>query len=147
MKATAAIHDARSSIRSNGGHAVWRSHQCPRRVCSRSIHRRAVPGNQIPASRLASVSQSLLNHYVPLPNFGNGVDTNGNYRVQALTPASINGYDARIDQYQLDTTTLRRWSWKNVDTTAPNQLLPSEQDHETNRNLTLSYNYTIRRLC
>lgn len=103
------------------------------------------PGNQIPGAQLNPVSQSLFNNYVPLPNSGNGIDTNGNYRLQAPTPAGINGYDVRIDhnissQQQL----YGRWSWKNVDTTAVNGLLPSERDHETNRNLILSHNYTLR---
>ncbi len=103
------------------------------------------PGNQIPKSQLNPVAQSLFNNYVPLPNFGNGVDTNGNYRAQAATPAGINGYDVRVDhninaQQQL----YGRWTWKNVDTTAANNLLPSERDHETNRNLILSHNYSIR---
>ncbi len=103
------------------------------------------PGNQIPKTQLNPVSQSLLSNYIPLPNFGNGIDTNGNYRVQAPTPANINGYDVRVDHNINDKQQLYgRWSWKNVDTTAVNGLLPSEQDHETNRNLILSHNYTIR---
>jgi len=89
------------------------------------------PGSQIPKTQLNSVSQSLLNNYVPLPNVGNGVDTNGNYRLQAPTPAGINGYDVRIDQHiNAKQQLYARWSWKNVDTTAVNQLLPSERDHE-----------------
>ena len=103
------------------------------------------PGNQIPRTQLNSVSQSLLNNYIPLPNFGNGVDTNGNYRLQAPTPASINGYDVRIDHIISDKQQLYgRWSWKNVDSTAANGLLPSERHFETNRNLIISHNYSIR---
>ena len=102
-------------------------------------------GNQIPQARLNSVSQSLFNNYLPLPNFGNGVDTNGNYRLQAPTPATINGYDVRVDHnINGKQQIFGRWSWKNVDTTLANQLLPSERDHETNRNLLVSHNYTIR---
>jgi hypothetical protein len=103
------------------------------------------PGNQIPKSLLNPVSQNLLNTYVPLPNYGNGVDTNGNYRVQAPTPAGINGYDIRIDHNLTEKQQLYgRWSWKNVDTTAVNGLLPSDRDHESNRNFILSYNYSLR---
>jgi hypothetical protein len=103
------------------------------------------PGNQIPKSQLNSVGQSLLNNYVPLPNFGDGIDTNGNYRLQAPTPASINGYDVRIDHnINSKQQIYGRWSWKNVDTTVANQLLPSERDHDTNRNLIVSHNYMIR---
>ncbi|HLX43099.1 MAG TPA: carboxypeptidase regulatory-like domain-containing protein [Bryobacteraceae bacterium] len=103
------------------------------------------PGNQIPKPQLNSVGQSLLNNYIPLPNFGNGVDTSGNYRVQAPTPANINGYDIRIDHNISDKQQIYgRWSWKNVDTSGVNGLLPTEQHVETNRNLVLSHNYAIR---
>jgi len=103
------------------------------------------PGNQMPASRLNAVSQSLLKNYLPSPNFGNGVDTNGNYRLQMPTPASLNGYDIRVDHNLSAKQQLYgRWSWKNVDTTAVNPLLPAEEHFETNRNLIVSHNYTIR---
>jgi hypothetical protein len=102
-------------------------------------------GNKIPASHVNPVAQSLFTNYLPLPNFGNGVDTNGNYRVQAPTPANIDGYDVRIDHsLSAKQQIYGRWSWKNVDTTAANSLLPSEQRHETNRNLVVSHNYSIR---
>lgn len=102
-------------------------------------------GNQIPINRLNPVAQSLLANYLPLPNFGNGIDTNGNYRVQAPTPAGLNGYDVRIDHNLSAKQQLySRWSWKNVDTTIPNRLLASEQDFETNRNLIASHSYVIR---
>ena len=92
-----------------------------------------------------SVARSLLDNYVPLPDFGDGTDTNGNYRLQAPTPAGIDGYDVRVDHNVSDRQQLYgRWSWKNVDSTVANQLLPSERDHETNRNLILSYNFAIR---
>ena len=105
----------------------------------------AFPGNQIPKGQLSPVAQALLNNYVPLPNYGNGIDTNGNYRVQAPTPADLNGYDARIDHNINEKQQLYgRWSWKNVDTTIANGLLPSERDHETNRNFIVSHNFSIR---
>jgi len=103
------------------------------------------PGNRIPANRLNPVAQSLFSNYLPLPNFGAGSDTNANYRRQEPTPANVNGYDVRIDQNIGSKQQLfGRWSWKNVDTTAANAILPSEKDHETNRNLIVSHNYTIR---
>ena len=103
------------------------------------------PGNQIPLTSLNPVAKSLLNSYVPLPNFGDGVDTNGNYRLQTPTPANLNGYDLRFDQNLGSKQQLYgRWSWKNVDTTGVNGLLPSELHSETNRNLILSDNYTLR---
>jgi hypothetical protein len=103
------------------------------------------PGNRIPANRLNPVAQSLFQNYIPLPNFSDGVDTNANYRRQEPTPANVNGYDVRIDQnINSKQQIFGRWSWKNVDTTAANAILPSENDHETNRNLIVSHNYTIR---
>jgi hypothetical protein len=36
-----------------------------------------------------------------------------------------------------------RWSSKNVDSTLPNVLLPSDRDTETDRNLIFSHNYAI----
>jgi len=103
------------------------------------------PNLQIPLASMNPVAKSLLNNYVPLPNFENGSDTNGNYRQQTPTPANLNGYDLRIDQNLGAKQQLYgRWSWKNVDTTAVNALLPSEAHFETNRNLILSYNYTLR---
>src|SRR5260370_14514621 len=103
------------------------------------------PGNQIPRTQLNSVSQSLLNNYIPLPNFGNGVDTNGNYRPQAPTPASINGYDVRIDHIISDKQQLYGPStWKNVDSPAPNVLLPNDRHFERNRNFIISHNYSVR---
>jgi hypothetical protein len=103
------------------------------------------PGNTVPVQRLNPVAKSLLTNYVPLPNFGTGLDTNGNYRVQTPTPAELNGYDVRIDHNISSKQQIYgRWSWKNVDTTVANTLLPSERDHETNRNLVVSHNYTIK---
>lgn len=101
--------------------------------------------NQISSTQLSAVSQSLLKNYVPLPNASNGVDLTGNYRVQASTPANINGYDVRVDRTISDKQQIYgRWSWKNVDSTSPNNLLPTEVRRESNRNLILSHNYTIR---
>lgn len=101
-------------------------------------------GDRIPFSRLSAVSLSLLDHYVPLPNAGNGVDLTGNYRAQAPTPANINGYDGRVDRTLNDKQQLYgRWSWKNVDSTFTNNLLPTEVHRESNRNLIVSHNYTI----
>ena len=103
------------------------------------------PGGQIPASRINPVATSLLNNYIPLPNFNAGGDTNANLRRLQPAPADINGYDLRIDQVINDKQQLYgRWTWKNVDTTIPNQILPSDKDHETDRNLIVSHNYAIR---
>jgi hypothetical protein len=100
--------------------------------------------NQIPKDRLNSVGQKLLNLYVLLPNAGSGADTNANFRRQTRSPGDTNGYDVRIDhnlsaRHQM----YARWSWKNVNSTVANSLLPSDSDHETNRNFLFSYNYSI----
>ncbi len=101
--------------------------------------------NQIPANRISAVSRSLFNNYVPAPNSGGGPDLTGNYRVQAPTPANINGYDVRIDRTLTDKQQLYgRWSWKNVDSSITNNLLPNEVRRESNRNLILSHNYAVR---
>jgi len=101
--------------------------------------------SQIPSGQLSAVSQALLNKYVPLPNVDTGTDLTGNYRAQAPSPANINGYDVRIDRTISDKQQIYgRWSWKDVDTTATNNLLPTEVHRETNRNLIFSHNYTIR---
>jgi hypothetical protein len=103
------------------------------------------PGGQIPANRISPAAQSLFKNYLPLPNSGNGLDTIGNYRVQAPTPANLDGYDIRIDQNVNSKQQLYgRWSWKNVDTSGVNGLLPTEQRHETNRNLIVSHSYSIK---
>jgi len=100
--------------------------------------------SQIPVSRISPVASTLLNQYVPLPNFSDGVDTTANYRKQVSTPANINGYDIRIDQVINSKQQIYgRWSWKNVGTTVPNPLLPSDSDNESNRNFLVSHNYTI----
>ncbi len=100
-------------------------------------------GNTISSMRLSAVSQSLLSRYIPLPNYQTG-DTTGNYRVLAPTPANINGYDVRVDRTLSDKQQLYgRWSWKNVDSTFTNNLLPTETHRETNRNLVLSHNYAL----
>jgi hypothetical protein len=107
--------------------------------------RQPFANNQIPASRQSAVAQSLLKSYVPLSNLDNGKDTTGNYRVQASTPANINGYDVRVDRTISDKQQLYgRWSWKNVNSTFTNNLLPTEVHQESNRNLIVSHNYTIR---
>jgi hypothetical protein len=101
--------------------------------------------NRTPSSQQSVVAQSLLKNYVPLPNFDNGTDTTGNYRVQAPTPANINGYDVRVHRTISDKQQIYgRWSWKNVDSTFTNNLLPTEVHKESNRNLILSHNYAIR---
>lgn len=105
----------------------------------------AFANNQIPANRISSVSRTLLSRYVPTPTSSASTDLTGNYRVQAPTPANINGYDVRVDRTLTEKQQIyARWSWKDVDTSVTNNLLPNEVHHESNRNLIFSHNYTIR---
>ena len=99
-------------------------------------------GNQV--TNINSVAANLLQLYLPSPNFGNGLDTNANYRVQLPTPSNTNGYDARLDRALTNKQSVYlRWSSKNIDSTLPNVLLPSDRDSETDRNLIFSHNYAI----
>jgi hypothetical protein len=101
-------------------------------------------GNRMQQSQINPVAKALLTGYLPLPNFGDGSSTNANYRRLQSTPADINGYDLRFDHMLTSKQQIYgRWSWKNVNTTIANAILPSDRDHETNRNLLVSHNYTI----
>lgn len=102
------------------------------------------PDNRIPASRLNPVAQSLFANYLPLPNYGNGSDTNANFRRLVPTPSDTNGYDVRLDHnFNSKHQVYGRWTWKNLNGTTPNALLPAEGTRETDRNLILSHNWTL----
>jgi hypothetical protein len=100
--------------------------------------------NQIPANRISSVSSKLLSEVYPLPNFNSG-STFSDYRTLIPTPITTNGYDVRIDHYFSPTQQVfGRWSWKTLDSQQVETLLPSRTVNETDQNLVLSYNYSIR---
>jgi hypothetical protein len=102
----------------------------------------AFAGNVIPINRISQTARALLANYYPLPN--NTGNTNANLYLLTPTPSNTNGYDMRIDQILNSKQSIYgRWSWKNIDATAQNGLLPSEQIAEHNRNLLISYNYTV----
>lgn len=102
------------------------------------------PNNQIPISRISSVSAKLLTEVYPLPNFDSG-STFSNYRTFIPTPIDTDGYDIRIDHYLTSTQQLfGRWSWKRLDSLEAETLLPSRTVNETDQNLILSYNYSIK---
>lgn len=107
------------------------------------------PGNVIPSNCskpdcINPVSAALLQNYIPSPNSGSPGDTFANFRQQVPTPSNTNGYDVRIDRTLTAKQSLYgRWSWKHLDTTVPNNLLPSERDLESDRNLIVSHNYAI----
>ena len=100
------------------------------------------PGNVIPANRISQTARALLANYYPMPN--NTGSSNANLYQLTPTPSDTKGYDVRIDRILTGKQTIYgRWSWKNIDATAQNGLLPSEQIAEHNRNLLISHNYTF----
>jgi hypothetical protein len=98
-------------------------------------------GNQIPASRISSVSTNLLKYY-PLPNFGRtDVQTTSNFRNPAAAPTTSWQWDARLD-YTISNrqSVFGRVSWKNVNTNSPLVfLLPNDTGTNNSRSLTLSH--------
>ena len=104
------------------------------------------PNNTIPTCNqpgcINPVAQSLLdNYYTALPN---STTQGANYLQQTPTPGNTDGYDIRIDHMLTVKQSLyARWSAKNISTTVPNALLPSDRDSETDRNLIFSHNYAI----
>jgi Carboxypeptidase regulatory-like domain len=99
--------------------------------------------NTIPMSRLSQVSQNLLTKYYPLPNVNNA---GGSYNYETLqsTPATTNGWDARLDHYITSNQQIyARFSWKNLNTDTVNPLLPDDINVEHDRSFIVSYNYTI----
>src|SRR5262249_39367264 len=71
-------------------------------------------------------------------------NSNANLFLLTPVPSDTNGYDVRIDQVLTRKQSVYgRWSWKNISTTIPNGLLPSDQVAEHNRNLLVSHNYAI----
>ena len=102
------------------------------------------PNNQIPSNRISSVSSKVLSQVYPLPNFDSG-STFANYRTLIPTPITTNGYDVRIDHYITPTQQIfGRWSWKTLDSSQVEILLPARKVNETDQNLILSYNYSIK---
>lgn len=100
------------------------------------------PNNTIPSNRINAVSASLLQNY--LTQLPNSATVGSNYLQQASTPSDTNGYDVRIDHTLTAKQSLYgRWSSKDISTTVPNALLPSDSDSETDRNLIVSHNYAI----
>jgi len=100
------------------------------------------PNNTISKNRINPVSASLLQNY--LTELPNSTTAGSNYLQQSSTPSNTDGYDIRIDRTLTTKQSLYgRWSSKNISTTIPNPLLPSDQDSETDRNLIVSHSYAI----
>ena len=90
------------------------------------------PNDKIPSCGqpgcLNPVALSLLaNYYTALPN---STSQGANYLQQASTPSNTDGYDIRIDHtLTVKQSLYGRWSSKNISSTIPNALLPSDSDH------------------
>jgi hypothetical protein len=98
--------------------------------------------NTIPSTRINAVSASLLQNY--LTQLPNSTTVGSNYLQQSSTPSNTDGYDIRIDHTLTAKQSLYgRWSSKSISTSAPNALLPSDRDSETDHNLIFSHNYAI----
>ncbi len=100
--------------------------------------------NQIPSGMISPVSAKLLQEVYPLPNVDTG-STFSNYRTLVKTPITTDGYDVRLDHYLSPSQQIfGRWSWKQLDSLQVETLLPSRTVHETDQNLILSHNWTLR---
>ena len=85
------------------------------------------------------MSAKLLSDRYPLPNFDSG-GTFSNYRTLIPTPITTNGYDVRVDHYLSSTQQIfGRWSWKTVDSSQVETLLPSRMVNETDQDLGLQF--------
>ncbi len=78
--------------------------------------RTAFSGNQIPASRINSISQNLINLY-PLPLISGLVN---NYTYQPLKTQDNDTFDAKVDyRFSESNTAFARYSFNNTDTVIP----------------------------
>ena len=104
-------------------------------------------GQQFPANTVACnpdcinpVATSLFG-VIPSPT---SPEVSVNYLQQTPTPSNTDGYDIRVDRTLTGKQSMyMRWSAKNISNTAVNPLLPSDSDHETDRNLIFSHNYAM----
>ena len=120
----------------------------PNFVGSNSLVVNPLTGQQFPNNTVGCnpdcinpVSSALLG-VIPLPT---SPDASVNYLQQTSTPGATDGYDIRLDHILTAKQSLyMRWSAKNISATVPNLLLPSDSDHETDRNLIFSHNYAIK---
>jgi len=100
------------------------------------------PNNQVACNPdcINPVATALLG-VIPLPT---SPEASVNYLQQSPTPSNTDGYDVRIDHTLTAKQSLYlRWSAKDISSTAPNALLPSDMDNEMDRNLIFSHNYAI----
>jgi hypothetical protein len=104
------------------------------------------PNNTIPSSLVSPVAQKILSLY-PLPNAGDLTAVHSaNFIANRDTTYDSNQYDIRIDQYITSKQTIfGRWTWKNINDLSANDLLvPSSNNPDQYRLLTLAHNYVIK---
>ncbi len=102
------------------------------------------PNNIIPSSRLSGVSQKLLNSYYPKVNAG-GSDLVSNSLALLATPASLTSYDIKVDQNIGSRQQLYgRFTWRELPSVGDNNLLPTDDITELNKNMVVSYNASIK---
>jgi len=104
-------------------------------------------GNQIPISRIASLSQNALQYLFPTPNYGAPNAIANNYEVNSPTPVTSNQGDIRLDQnISPRQTAFARFTYKRrlVDAAPTGTPLagPSIQP-ENDYALTVAYNFII----
>jgi len=116
-------------------------------IGSNSLVVNPLTGQQLPSNTIACnpscinpVATALLG-VIPSPT---SAGASVNYLQETSTPGNTDGYDLRFDHTLSGKQSLYlRWSAKNIASTVPNALLPSDSDHETDRNLIVSHNYAI----
>jgi hypothetical protein len=111
------------------------------------------PGNQIPAERISSLSQSVLSSLFPLPNIGAPNAIANNYVQNFSTPISSDQADLRVDQnINSKQTAFARFTWKerrvqvapqNGGSVNGSALLGAFSQPETVTGLTVAHNVVI----
>ncbi len=103
------------------------------------------PNNRVPASQISPIATKFLEFY-PLPNFQDTTTLRTqNFRENRSTPIRSWQYDLRMDHMiTANQSVFARWSSKNWGRLLLNNLLlPSDDNYNDSRQLTVSYNYTV----
>lgn len=94
------------------------------------------PGNQIPASRISSVSQKVQERFFPLPNFGPADAFQQNWRGVGPQSQYKTQTEGRVDhKFSSSNSTFVRWSWNRTGANVFDTNLPTvpirDQDRRT----------------
>jgi hypothetical protein len=101
------------------------------------------PNDQIPANRISSVASTVLNKYVPLPNFSGNPAYN--YVSLDANAINVNQYIGRVDHRLTDKHLLfARYLIESVDNISP-KLFPTDsfQQRSEGQNAAIGYTFTI----